>query len=260
MREAWTVKLRACLRPSQQPAQNHLLAALLPEEFERLSPHLQLMQLPLGLMLYRPGEQLQHAYFPTTAIVSLHYVTESGAAAETAGVGNEGVVGIAMIMGGGSMPGSAVVQTAGFAYKLEERYLKQEFARAGSMQGQLLRYTQALVTQIAQTAVCNCHHSLEQRLCRWLLLTLDRCVSQDLVITQELVAGILGVRRESITEAAGALQRAGYINSRRGHISVVDRRGLEVTACECYGVVRKELLRLQADTNSRSSASRGLSA
>lgn len=232
---------------SQKPEQNHLLAALLPAEVERLFPLLQPVYLPLGQMLYRPGEQLQQAFFPTTAIVSLHYVTESGAAAETAGVGNEGVVGIALFMGGGSMPGSAVVQTAGFAYRLEERHLKKEFALAGSMQAQLLRYMQALMTQMAQTAVCNCHHSLEQRLCRWLLLTLDRCVSQDLVITQELVAGILGVRRESITDAAGILQRAGYINSRRGHISVIDRVGLEATACECYGVVRKELLRLQAD-------------
>jgi CRP-like cAMP-binding protein len=232
---------------SQQPELNHLLGALLPPEVERLTPLLQLVSLPLGQMLYRPGEQLQYAYFPTTAIVSLHYVTESGAAAEIAGVGNEGVVGIALFMGGSSMPGSAVVQTAGFAYRLEVRHLRSEFALAGSMQAQLLRYTQALMTQIAQTAVCNCHHSLEQRLCRWLLLTLDRCVSKDLVITQELVAGILGVRRESITDAAGVLQRAGYINSRRGHISVIDRRGLEATACECYGVVRKELLRLQAD-------------
>jgi CRP-like cAMP-binding protein len=222
---------------------------LQPAESERLIAHLQLVQLPLGSLLYRPGERLLHAVFPTTAIVSLHYVTESGAAAETAGVGNEGVVGIALFTGGTSMPGAAVVQTAGFAYRLEERYLKQEFARGGSMQGCLLRYTQALLTQVGQTAVCNCHHSLEQRLCRWLLLTLDRCVSQDLVMTQELVAGILGVRRESITEAAGALQRAGYINSRRGHISVVNRRGLEAAACECYGVVRKELLRLQAETN-----------
>ncbi|MEY4641385.1 MAG: hypothetical protein RLZZ227_1379 [Pseudomonadota bacterium] len=222
---------------------------MLPAEAERLVPNLQLVQLPLGTLLYSPGERLQHAIFPTTAIVSLHYVTESGAAAETAGVGNEGLVGIALFMGGTSMPGSALVQTAGFAYRLEERYLKQEFGRAGSMQACLLRYTQALLTQVAQTAVCNCHHSLEQRLCRWLLLTLDRCVSQDLVITQELVAGILGVRRESITEAAGLLQRAGYINSRRGHISVVDRRGLEAAACECYAVVRKELLRLQADTD-----------
>jgi CRP-like cAMP-binding protein len=242
------VTLKICPAPNQKPEQNHLLAALQPVEFERLMPHLQLVQMPLGSMLYRPGEQLSHAFFPTTAIVSLHYVTESGAAAETAGVGNEGVVGVALFMGGRTMPGAAVVQTAGYAYRLEERSLQQEFARAGSMQGLLLRYTQALLTQVAQTAVCNCHHSLEQRLCRWLLLTLDRCVSQDLVITQELVASILGVRRESITEAAGVLQRAGYINSRRGHISVIDRGGLEAAACECYAVVRKELVRLLADT------------
>ena len=196
-------------------------------------------------MLYRPGEQLSHAYFPTTAIVSLHYVTESGAVAETAGVGNEGIVGVALFLGGGSMPGSAVVQTAGYAYKIDSRILQTEFSHGGSIAPLLLRYTQALMTQIAQTAVCNCHHSLEQRLCRWLLLTLDRCVSQDLVITQELVASILGVRRESITDAAGSLERAGYINSRRGHIAVIDRTGLEATACECYAMVRKEVLRLR---------------
>jgi CRP-like cAMP-binding protein len=240
-------KPRPVSSPEHHPEQNHLLAGLLPMEFKRLLPHLQLVPMPLGSMVYRPGEQLQTALFPTTAIVSLHYVTESGASAETAGVGNEGMVGIALFTGGSSMVGSAVVQTAGFAYSLDACYLKQEFARGGNMQNQLLRYTQALITQIAQTAVCNCHHSLEQRLCRWLLLTLDRCESEDLVITQEFVAGILGVRRESVTDAAGALQRAGYINSRRGHISVIDRIGLEVAACECYGVVRKEILRLQAD-------------
>jgi CRP-like cAMP-binding protein len=232
--------------PKQKPEQNHLLAALQPVELERLRPHLQLVPMPLGLMVYRPGEQLLHALFPITSIVSLHYVTESGAAAETAGVGNEGVVGVALYMGGSSMTGSAVVQTAGFAYRLEARYLKQEFALGGGMQAQLLRYTQALMTQMAQTAVCNCHHSLEQRLCRFLLLTLDRCESQDLVMTQELVASILGVRRESITEATGALQRAGYISSRRGHIAVVNRSGLEATACECYGVVKQEMRRLHA--------------
>lgn len=215
------------------------------EDYERLSAHLVLELLPLGKMLYRPGEQLTHAYFPTTAIVSLHYVTESGAVAETAGVGNDGMVGVALFLGGHSMPGSAVVQTAGYAYRLDARILQTEFSRGGSMIALLLRYTQALLTQIAQTAVCNCHHSLEQRLCRWLLLTLDRCASQDLVITQELVASILGVRRESITDAAGSLERAGYISSRRGHISVVDRKGLEATACECYAVVKKEVLRLR---------------
>ena len=222
-----------------------MLSALRTDDYERIAPHLHLEQLPLGLMLYRPGEQLSHAYFPTTAIVSLHYVTESGAVAETAGVGNEGIVGVALFLGGGSMPGSAVVQTAGYAYRMDVRVLQTEFTRGGSMATLLLRYTQALMTQIAQTAVCNCHHSLEQRLCRWLLLTLDRCASQDLVITQELVASILGVRRESITDAAGNLERAGYISSRRGHIAVVDRKGLESTACECYAMVRKEVLRLR---------------
>lgn len=196
-------------------------------------------------MLYSPGTQLSHAYFPTTAIVSLHYVTESGAVAETAGVGNEGMVGVALFLGGGSMPGSAVVQTAGYAYKMDARIVQTEFTLGGSMHMLLLRYTQALMTQIAQTAVCNCHHSLEQRLCRWLLLTLDRCASQDLVITQELVASILGVRRESITDAAGNLERAGYISSRRGHIAIVNRGGLEATTCECYAMVKKEVLRLR---------------
>ena len=196
-------------------------------------------------MLYRSGQQLTHACFPTTAIVSLHYVTESGAVAETAGVGNEGVVGVGLFLGGGSMPGAAVVQTAGYAYKLDAHILQTEFARGGSVLALLLRYTQALMTQIAQTAVCNCHHSIEQRLCRWLLLTLDRCASQDLVITQELVASILGVRRESITDAAGSLERAGYINSRRGHMTVIDRQGLERTACECYAMVKNEVLRLR---------------
>lgn len=229
----------------QKTGRNYLLSALKKESSVRLAPHLQVEHLPLGSMLYSPGTQLTHSYFPTTAIVSLHYVTESGAVAETAGVGNEGVVGVALFLGGGSMPGSAVVQTAGYAYKLEARVLQTEFARGGTMHALLLRYTQALMTQIAQTAVCNCHHSLEQRLCRWLLLTLDRCISQDLVITQELVAGILGVRRESITDAAGILERAGYINSRRGHMAVVDRKGLEATACECYAMVKKEVQRLR---------------
>lgn len=200
-------------------------------------------------MLYSPGAHLSHAYFPTTAIVSLHYVTESGAVAETAGVGNEGMVGVALFLGGSSMPGSAVVQTAGYAYKLDARILQTEFARSTRLHMLLLRYTQALMTQIAQTAVCNCHHSLEQRLCRWLLLTLDRCASEDLVITQELVASILGVRRESITDAAGSLERAGYINSRRGHITVVNRKGLEATACECYAMVKNEVGRLRLQDN-----------
>src|SRR6188474_748364 len=193
------------------PYQNHLLAALLPAEFERLSPHLGLVPMRLGEILYEPGGQMQHAYFPTTSIVSLHYVMESGASAETAGVGNEGVVGISLFMGGDSTPSSAVVQTAGHAYRLAGRLLKQEFNRAGSMQHLMLRYTQALITQMIQTAACNRHHSIEQQLCRWLLLTLDRLPSQELIMTQELVASMLGVRREGITQAAGNLQQAGLI-------------------------------------------------
>ncbi len=234
------------------PSQNQLLAALPAAEFEALAAHLELVPMPLGEMLYEPGGQLQHAYFPTTtAIVSLHYVMESGASAESAGVGNEGVVGISLFMGGDTTPSSAVVQTAGHAYRLEGRLLKQEFNRAGLMQRLLLRYTQALITQMTQTAACNRHHSVEQQLCRWLLLTLDRVSSRELIMTQELVASMLGVRREGITEAAGQLQRAGFIRYRRGHIAVLDRSGLETRACECYAVVKKELSRLLSDVQYR---------
>lgn len=211
--------------------------------------------MPLGQMLYEPGGQLRHAYFPTTSIVSLHYVTESGASAETAGVGNEGVVGISLFMGGDTTSSSAVVQTAGQAYRLDARLLQQEFNRAGLLQRLLLRYTQALMTQMSQTAVCNRHHSVEQQLCRWLLLTLDRIPSRELVLTHELVANTLGVRRESVTEVAGKLQRAGFISYRRGHISVIDRHGLETHACECYAVVKKELARLLSDVRYRQEAS-----
>jgi CRP-like cAMP-binding protein len=235
----------------QGPNQNHLLAALPPAEFERLAPHLEPVEMLLGDSIYEPGEQLQHAYFPATAIVSLHYVMESGASAETAGVGNEGVVGISLFMGGDTTPSSAVVQTAGRAYRLESRLLKQEFDRGGLMQRLMLRYTQALLTQMAQTAACNRHHSVEQQLCRWLLLTLDRLPTHELVMTQELVASMLGVRREGITEAAGKLQRAGFIRYRRGHISVLDRSGLETRVCECYDVVKKELSRLLSDVRYR---------
>jgi CRP-like cAMP-binding protein len=233
------------------PNQNHLLAALPTAEYEPLVAHLELVPLLLGQMLYEPDGQLQHAYFPTTSIVSLHYVMESGASAETAGVGNEGVVGISLFMGGDTTPSSAVVQTAGHAYRLERRKLKQAFDEAGLLQRVLLRYTQALMTQMAQTAVCNRHHSLEQQLCRWLLLTIDRLPSNELIMTQELVASMLGVRREGITEAAGNLQRAGLISYRRGHIAVLDRKGLEKHACECYAVVKKELDRLLSDVQYR---------
>jgi CRP-like cAMP-binding protein len=235
------------LAPKPSPLQNHLLAALPAVEFERLVPHLEGVSMPLGDLLYEPGSQLRHAYFPTTSIVSLHYVTESGATAETAGVGNEGVVGVSLFMGGDTTPSSAVVQTAGYGYRLDQRLLKLEFDRAGVMQRLLLRYTQALMTQMAQTCACNRHHALEQQLCRWLLLTLDRLPTQELTMTQELVAGMLGVRREGVTEAAGNLQRAGLISYRRGHISVLDRRGLEAQSCECYAVVRKEMDRLLND-------------
>ena len=239
------------------PEQNHILAALPAAELEGLAASLELVAMPLGQMLYEPGERLQHAYFPTTAIVSLHYVMESGASAESAGVGNEGVVGIALFMGGDTMPSSAVVQTAGHAYRLDGRLLKQEFSRGGLMQGLLLRYTQALIMQMTQTGACNRHHSVEQQLCRWLLLTLDRVSSHELVMTQELVASMLGVRREGITEAVGNLQRGGVISCRRGHISVVERSGLEARACECYAVVRKELSRLLSDVQRRSAVPAG---
>jgi CRP-like cAMP-binding protein len=235
------------------PNQNHLLAALPTAEFERLVAHLELVTMPLGEILYEPGGQLHHAYFPTTAIVSLHYVMESGASAETAGVGNEGVVGISLFMGGDTTPSSAVVQTAGHAYRLDSHLLKQEFNRSGVMQKLLLRYTQALITQMTQTAACNRHHSVQQQLCRWLLLTLDRVSSRELIMTQELVASMLGVRREGITEAAGNLQRGGFISYRRGHITVLDRSGLEASVCECYAMVKKELGRLLSDVPYRQS-------
>ena len=212
------------------PGQNHLLAALPAEEFGRLSDHLELVPLLLGQVLYEPGSQMQHAYFPTSSIVSLHYVMESGASAESAGVGNEGIVGVSLFMGGGTTPSSAMVQTAGHAYRLPGRLLKQEFSRGGKFQDLLLRYTQALITQMFQTAACNRHHSVEQQLCRWLLLTLDRMPTNELVMTQELVASMLGVRREGITQTAGSLQDAGFIRYRRGHISILDRSGLEARA------------------------------
>lgn len=240
---------------SPDPNENHLLAALPMAEFDALARDLEPVPLGVGQMLYEPGGQLQHAYFPTSAIVSLHYVTESGASAESASVGNEGVVGVSLIMGGGSTCSSAVVHTAGHAFRLERQRLLLEFNRAGALQRLLLRYTQALMTQMAQTTVCNRHHTVEQQLCRWLLVTIDRLQGKDLVITQELVASMLGVRREGITEAAGDLQRAGVISYRRGHITVLDRDGLALRACECYAVVRKELDRLLSDVPYRQAES-----
>ena len=232
------------MSPAHSPSQNKLLAALPAADFEPLLQHLELVPMLLGAMVYEPGQPLQHAYFPTTAIVSLHYVTESGASAEAAGVGQDGVVGVSLFMGGETTASSALVQTAGHAYRLDRRRLMQEFNRAGSLQRLLLRYTQGLITQTSQTAVCNRLHSVEQQLCRWLLSTLDRIPANELVMTQELVASLLGVRRESIALAAGKLQQVGYIRYRRGHISVLDRVGLEASTCECYAVVKKELNRL----------------
>jgi len=233
------------------PNQNHLLAALPAEEFARFAPHLELVPMLLGEVLYEPGGKLQHVYFPTTAVVSLLYILESGLSAEIAGVGNEGILGISLFMGGDSTPSSAVVQTAGHGYRLPGKVLKAEFNRAGLVQRILLRYTQALVTQMFQTAACNRHHSIEQQLCRWLLLTLDRLPTNEMVMTQELVANALGVRREGITEAAGNLQRAGIISYRRGHISVIARTELEAGSCECYAVVKKEIGRLLSDARYR---------
>jgi CRP-like cAMP-binding protein len=229
------------------PTQNHLLAALPAAEFDRLSPHLELVAMPLGEALYESGGHLHHVYFPTTSIVSLLYVLADGASAEIAVVGNEGILGISLFMGGETTPSRAVIQSAGYGYRLKAQLLKQEFNRAGPVLHLLLRYTQALITQMAQTAVCNRHHSVEQQLCRWLLLSLDRLSSDSLTMTQELIANMLGVRREGVTEAAGKLQRAGLIRYSRGRIEVVDRPGLEKAVCECYAVVKTEFDRLLSD-------------
>jgi len=226
------------------PRQNHLLHAIPIPEFARLSPHLELVPMPLGKVLYESGSQLRHVYFPTTSIVSLLYVMADGASAEIAVVGNEGMVGVALFMGGETTPSRALVQSAGHAYRLPGQVLKEEFHRASALQYLLLRYTQALLTQMAQTAVCNRHHSVDQQLCRWLLLSLDRLPSYTLVMTQELISNMLGVRREGVTESAGKLQSAGIIKYSRGHITVLDRAKLEQQCCECYRVVKKEFDRL----------------
>lgn len=225
------------------PHQNHLLAALPSAEFDRLVPHLQLVQLQLGEILYESGVQMRHACFPTSAVASLHYVTESGSSAETAVVGNEGMVGIPLFMGGDTTASSAMVQTAGHAYLLEARLLREAFGHSGMMHC-LLLYTQALMTQMSQAAACNRYHSVEQQLCRSLLCSLDRAPSNELTITQDLIGGSLGVRREGIAEAADRLQQAGFIRYRRAHITVLQRVGLESRTCECYEVVKQELLRL----------------
>ena len=232
---------------AHSPKQNHLLAALPAPEFARLSPHLELVSMPLGEVLYESGGRLQHVYFPITSIVSLLYVLEDGASAEIAVVGNEGILGISIFMGGQTTPNRAIVQSAGYGYRLNSQLLKQEFNRAGPVLRLLLRYTQALITQMTQTAVCNRHHTVEQQLCRWLLLSLDRLSSVSLIMTQELIANMLGVRREGVTEAAGKLQRAGLIRYSRGSIEVLDRPGLEQAVCECYRVVKREFDRLLSD-------------
>ncbi len=226
------------------PRQNNVLAALEPAARDRLYPHLQLVAMPLGRVLYESGDTLRHVYFPTDCIVSLLYVMENGASAEISVVGNEGLIGIALFMGGETTPSRAIVQSAGHAYRLIGQLLKDEFHRNGHMQLQLLRYTQALITQMAQTAVCNRHHSVDQQLCRWLLLSLDRLASDELTMTQELIANMLGVRREGVTEAAGKLQKLGVIRYARGKITVLDRPKLERLCCECYAVVKTETDRL----------------
>lgn len=236
---------------AHDPNQNHLLAALLDVEFDRLSPHLELVPMLLGDVLYESGGKLHYVYFPTSSIISLHYLLEDGGSSEIAGVGNEGVLGISLFMGGNTTPSRAIVQTGGFGYRLKASILMEEFDRAGTVMRLLLRYTQALITQMSQTAVCNRHHSVEQQLCRWLLLTQDRLPIEELTITQELIANMLGVRREGVTEAAGRLQECGLIRYRRGHITVVNRDGLEDKVCECYGVVKKEFARLMSDVRQR---------
>jgi len=248
------------------PRQNDLLAALPADDLAKLAADLERVPMRLGDMLYEPGVLLRHAYFPATAVVSLHYVTASGASAETTGVGHEGVVGIPLFMGGQTTASSAVVHTGGMGWRLDRHLLVQEFARGGALQRALLRYTQALMTQISQTAACYRHHNVEQQLSGWLMATADRMVAgspsgappAELVMTQELLASLLGVRRESITQAAGRLQGLGLIRYRRGHISVINAAGLRTQACECYGVVKAELRRLALQTQAAHRASGAL--
>lgn len=230
------------------PRDNRLLGVLKETDYQRIAPHLELVEMPLGGVLYESGGTLDWVYFPADAIVSLLYVMEDGASAEIAVVGREGIIGIALFMGGHTMPNRAVVQSAGHAYRLKGALLTQEFERSGAVQHLLLRYTLALLTQMAQTAVCNRHHTIDQQLCRWLLLSLDRLPSNELSMTQELIANMLGVRREGVTEAAGKLQKAGLIDYHRGLITVLNRPGLEKRVCECYEVVRAEFRRLLPDS------------
>lgn len=249
--------------PPQTPSHNCLLAALPEEEYAHLLPHLELVPMPLGHVLYESGIQMRHVYFPTDSIISLLYVMEDGDSAEIAIVGNEGLVGVSLFMGGETTPSRAVVQSAGSAFRLKGQLLKDEFnrsggRRAGALHNILLRYTQALLTQMAQTSACNRHHTLDQQFCRWLLMSLDRLQSNELIMTQELIANMLGVRREGVTEAAGNVQKAGLIKYRRGHITVLDRPGLEARVCECYAVVRKEFDRLLPEIIVKPSALRSL--
>ncbi|MBK8325078.1 MAG: Crp/Fnr family transcriptional regulator [Betaproteobacteria bacterium] len=229
---------------ASEPRRNQLLAALPEAEWDRWRPSLEWVELPLGQVLYESGATLNHVYFPTTAIVSLLYVMENGASAEIAVAGREGLVGISLFMGGGSTPSRAVVQSAGEGYRMRAQTIKNEFAQSAPVMHLLLRYTQALITQMTQTAACNRHHSVQQQLCRWLLLSLDRLEGNDLRMTQELIANMLGVRREGVTEAALTLQKQGLIRYRRGHIEVLDRPALEKRTCECYSVVKREYERL----------------
>ena len=226
------------------PKSNQLLAALQETDWQRLQPYLEPVEMPLGQVLYESGRPMSHVYFPTTSIVSLLYVMENGASAEIAVVGYEGVVGITLFMGGGTTPSRGVVQSAGMGVRLSAQRIQDEFNRSGPVMHLLLRYTQALIAQMVQTAACNRHHSLDQQLCRWLLLSLDRLPGNELVMTQELIANMLGVRREGVTEAAGKLQKLGVIDYCRGHITVLDRSKLEALSCECYAVVKRESDRL----------------
>ena len=226
------------------PKSNRLLASLPEADYQRLLPHLESVSLPLGSAVYEPGSRMQHVFFPTDGIVSLLYVMENGESAEIAITGTEGLVGISLFMGGESTTSRAIVQSEGHAYRLPASFLRAEFERGGDLQHLLLRFTQALITQMSQTAVCNRHHSVEQQLCRWLLLSLDRLPTNEIHMTQELIANMLGVRREGVTQAAGALQEAGLIQYRRGHIKVLDRPKLEQRVCECYAVVKRESDRL----------------
>lgn len=240
----------------RNPRQNHLISVLPDMDFDRLEPSLILESLHFGDVLYESHGQLRNVHFPITAIISLLYVMADGSSAEIAVVGNEGIIGVALFMGGETTPNRAVVQSVGYAYLLPGVVLKEEFTRAGSMQHVLLRYTQALLTQMAQTAVCNRHHSVEQQLCRWILLSLDRSGSPELIVTQELIANLLGVRREGVNAAAGKLQDAGVIHCSRGHITVVDRARLEAQSCECYLVVKNEYARLLPDLAPRAAMPR----